>query len=188
MIRSCVRIRGRWASKPRRLSKRGPAHQITDMQSSPRRASKASYLENGTSHAPTAGPVTKLSTRGGTRTRNLLLRREAPYPLGHTSSWCSSVMPVSMATTIGTLRIGVVAGQQCFLSVFRTGAVADMAAFAVDPILCSNTRPVGLEAATSEQAGARPPGHGHAELPKKGQEGIVFGGWNFTCAKSRASD
>ena len=26
------------------------------------------------------------STRGGTRTRNLLLRREAPYPLGHTSS------------------------------------------------------------------------------------------------------
>ena len=23
-------------------------------------------------------------TRGGTRTRNLLLRREAPYPLGHT--------------------------------------------------------------------------------------------------------
>lgn len=26
-------------------------------------------------------------TRGGTRTRNLLLRREAPYPLGHTS-WC----------------------------------------------------------------------------------------------------
>ena len=24
-------------------------------------------------------------TRGGTRTRNLLLRREAPYPLGHTS-------------------------------------------------------------------------------------------------------
>ena len=28
-------------------------------------------------------------TRGGTRTRNLLLRREAPYPLGHTSSWCA---------------------------------------------------------------------------------------------------
>ncbi len=25
------------------------------------------------------------NTRGGTRTRNLLLRREAPYPLGHTS-------------------------------------------------------------------------------------------------------
>ena len=97
-------------------------------------------------------------------------------------------MPVSLALPIGTLRIGVVAGQQCFLSVFRTGAVADMAAFAVDPILCLNTRPVGLEAATSEQAGARPPGHGHAELPKKGQEGIVFGGWNFTCAKSRASD
>ena len=29
------------------------------------------------------------STRGGTRTRNLLLRREAPYPLGHTSNWLS---------------------------------------------------------------------------------------------------
>ena len=29
------------------------------------------------------------STRGGTRTRNLLLRREAPYPLGHTSSYRS---------------------------------------------------------------------------------------------------
>ena len=27
-------------------------------------------------------------TRGGARTRNLLLRREAPYPLGHTSSEC----------------------------------------------------------------------------------------------------
>ena len=27
----------------------------------------------------------KPNTRGGTRTRNLLLRREAPYPLGHTS-------------------------------------------------------------------------------------------------------
>ena len=26
------------------------------------------------------------NTRGGTRTRNLLLRREAPYPLGHTSA------------------------------------------------------------------------------------------------------
>ena len=26
-------------------------------------------------------------TRDGTRTHNLLLRREAPYPLGHTSSW-----------------------------------------------------------------------------------------------------
>ena len=26
------------------------------------------------------------STHGGTRTRNLLLRREAPYPLGHTSA------------------------------------------------------------------------------------------------------
>ena len=26
------------------------------------------------------------NTRGGTRTRNLLLRREAPYPLGHTSN------------------------------------------------------------------------------------------------------
>ena len=25
------------------------------------------------------------NTRGGTRARNLLLRREAPYPLGHTS-------------------------------------------------------------------------------------------------------
>ena len=25
------------------------------------------------------------NTRGGTQTRNLLLRREAPYPLGHTS-------------------------------------------------------------------------------------------------------
>ena len=25
------------------------------------------------------------NTRGGTRTHNLLLRREAPYPLGHTS-------------------------------------------------------------------------------------------------------
>ena len=25
------------------------------------------------------------NTRGGTRTRNLLLRREAPYPLGHTN-------------------------------------------------------------------------------------------------------
>ena len=29
-------------------------------------------------------------TRGGTRTRNLLLRREAPYPLGHTSSCCTT--------------------------------------------------------------------------------------------------
>ena len=93
-------------------------------------------------------------------------------------------MPVSMATTIGTLRIGVVAGQQCFLSVFRIGA----AAFAVDPILCSHTRPVGLEAATAEQAGARPPDHGHAELPTKGQQGIVFGERNVTCANSRASD
>ena len=26
-----------------------------------------------------------ISTRDGTRTHNLLLRREAPYPLGHTS-------------------------------------------------------------------------------------------------------
>ena len=32
------------------------------------------------------GHVSKV-TRGGTRTRNLLLRREAPYPLGHTSRY-----------------------------------------------------------------------------------------------------
>ena len=32
------------------------------------------------------GTWTKKFTRGGTRTRNLLLRREAPYPLGHTST------------------------------------------------------------------------------------------------------
>ena len=31
--------------------------------------------------------VQKESTRDGTRAHNLLLRREAPYPLGHTSSW-----------------------------------------------------------------------------------------------------
>ena len=46
------------------------------------------------------------NTRGGTRTRNLLLRREAPYPLGHTSgcepSWCVGLTarvpaPVDMA-------------------------------------------------------------------------------------------
>ena len=30
------------------------------------------------------------NTRGETRTRNLLLRREAPYPLGHTSMECIS--------------------------------------------------------------------------------------------------
>ena len=31
-----------------------------------------------------------VNTRGGTRTHNLLLRREAPYPLGHTSMECIS--------------------------------------------------------------------------------------------------
>ena len=36
------------------------------------------------SHATTA--FSDLRTRDGTRTHNLLLRREAPYPLGHTSS------------------------------------------------------------------------------------------------------
>ena len=35
-------------------------------------------------------PYISPNTRGGTRTRNLLLRREAPYPLGHTSSWCTA--------------------------------------------------------------------------------------------------
>ena len=38
-----------------------------------------------------AGP--RSHTRGGTRTRNLLLRREAPYPLGHTSG-CLPAQPV----------------------------------------------------------------------------------------------
>ena len=37
-------------------------------------------------------------TRGGTRTRNLLLRREAPYPLGHTSSPCIWLHVCCMAT------------------------------------------------------------------------------------------
>ena len=32
------------------------------------------------------GSQNRKNTRDGTRTRNLLLRREAPYPLGHTSS------------------------------------------------------------------------------------------------------
>ena len=30
-------------------------------------------------------------TRGGTRTHNLLLRREAPYPLCHTGNWATNV-------------------------------------------------------------------------------------------------
>ena len=34
-----------------------------------------------------------LSTRGGTRTRNLLLRGEAPYPLGHTSTFDHGLVP-----------------------------------------------------------------------------------------------
>ena len=35
--------------------------------------------------------IANKTTRGGTRTRNLLLRREAPYPLGHTSRhWAPS--------------------------------------------------------------------------------------------------
>ena len=42
-----------------------------------------------TLHGP-RGPMT-WNTRGGTRTHNLLLRREAPYPLGHTSS-CPSLV------------------------------------------------------------------------------------------------
>ncbi len=44
-------------------------------------------------HTHRTTPAQHKSTRGGTRTRNLLLRREAPYPLGHTSS-CAS-WPIS---------------------------------------------------------------------------------------------
>ena len=42
---------------------------------------------NGSSLGPTQLRCSKTlnNTRGGTRTHNLLLRREAPYPLGHTS-------------------------------------------------------------------------------------------------------
>ena len=40
-------------------------------------------------------------TRGGTRTRNLLLRREAPYPLGHTST---CIPKSAHAVTIATSR------------------------------------------------------------------------------------
>ena len=47
------------------------------------------------------------NTRGGTRTRNLLLRREAPYPLGHTSNWwcsgscCLALISASMTQAMG---------------------------------------------------------------------------------------
>ena len=46
--------------------------------------SRSSFAEVAATKASTSK-----STRGGTRTRNLLLRREAPYPLGHTSSYRS---------------------------------------------------------------------------------------------------
>ena len=36
---------------------------------------------------PPSGALHRSDTRGGTRTRNLLLRREAPYPLGHTGPY-----------------------------------------------------------------------------------------------------
>ena len=36
-------------------------------------------------HTPKVFPIQNKCTRDGTRTHNLLLRREAPYPLGHTS-------------------------------------------------------------------------------------------------------
>ena len=43
---------------------------------------KTSYSQWGLIRAP---KKKNEHTRGGTRTRNLLLRREAPYPLGHAS-------------------------------------------------------------------------------------------------------
>ena len=38
----------------------------------------------------TRSAVARAYTRGGTRTHNLLLRGEAPYPLGHTGVYISS--------------------------------------------------------------------------------------------------
>ena len=51
-------------------------------------------------------------TRDGTRTHNLLLRREAPYPLGHTSNYCSALNTSVAKPTRGGRSI-------CFASLWR---------------------------------------------------------------------
>ena len=61
-------------------------------------AQKAIGLVEESLYAAAAGAMSKLHTRGGTRTRNLLLRREAPYPLGHTSFWKTSELQQLMRT------------------------------------------------------------------------------------------
>ena len=68
-----------------RASKRRPSHRATGTQHGPGRATSRETL-GMTSHGPAAVSMSKLNTRGGTRTRNLLLRGEAPYPLGRTST------------------------------------------------------------------------------------------------------
>ena len=57
-----------------------------DCQEGPR-APPRGKLAHGPSSLSMVALLTRAGchTRGGTRTRNLLLRREAPYPLGHTS-------------------------------------------------------------------------------------------------------
>ena len=60
------------------------------------------------------------NTRDGTRAHNLLLRREAPYPLGHTSSWhylataCYTQSCKGQDVTSHICRVpAVLSGQRC---------------------------------------------------------------------------
>ena len=74
-----------------RARKRRPNHRAMGTQLGQAWGQKPSDLGKETSRAAAARPMSQSDTRGGTRTRNLLLRREAPYPLGHTSAYACCI-------------------------------------------------------------------------------------------------
>ena len=72
-----------------------------------------------TVHVCAEGRLSKV-TRGGTRTRNLLLRRKAPYPSGHTSRYFEELLH-SWANWPGPAVAGLGRGCGCGCGWFHCG-------------------------------------------------------------------
>ena len=94
-----------------------------------------------TAHVCAEGRLSKV-TRGGTRTRNLLLRREAPYPLGYTSCY-SKDLSYSPANRPGPAVAGL--GRGCGCGWFQCGCGCSLSLVACLTNCCPHCHQVHMQ-------------------------------------------
>ena len=122
----------------------------------PRSLPLASASIDHRSSVQSGAPPLAKHTRGGTRTRNLLLRREAPYPLGHTSS-CKLLLRILRPLSSILCQFRALSRLLCKCS--ETGC----------PAVCQTT-PVGFEPTRGDPIGLAGRRLNHSAKVSSGQD------------------